>query len=181
MSQAFCSSSGPAIGLAYAGYVPSLVEEHPQSVDHGEIPFELLQHDPGVLAIGERKPIVLHCASLSLAGTVPCSEAVVEQIAGAIERTATPWLGEHLAYVTAQAAPSTPAGGIPVHEVGYTVAPPMNERTLERTALAAERYQNRLGVPLLVENSPLYYHSPSSTLSQVEFMARLCDLAPVGP
>ena len=163
------ASPGPAIGIAYAAYVGSFLDAHADEVDYVEIPFELLRHDPTVLAVGDCKPIILHCASLSLAGTVPCPGATVAQIGAAARRTATPWIGEHLAFVTAE-RPGVP--GAP-YEVGYTVPAPMNATTLERVARATTRYQKDLCVPLIVENSPIYFRPPTSTMSQAEFIGEL--------
>ena len=56
----------------------------------------------------------------------------------------------------------------------------MNERTLERTIRSLKSYQERFGVRLLVENSPLYFEMPTSTMSQAEFLTGVCAHTNVG-
>lgn len=160
------------IGIAYAGYVAQLLEDCPDVVDYIELPFELIRHDPSVLRVGESRPLILHCASLSVAGTVECQTETVSEIRGAAARTKTPWIGEHLAYVTAEPGHSSGAMGAP-HNVGYTVSPAMNEITLSRASRALARYQSQLGVPIILENSPIYFSTPSTTMSQPQFVSEL--------
>ncbi|MDJ0853098.1 MAG: DUF692 family protein [Myxococcota bacterium] len=166
------------VGLAHGGATRRFLERHPEGIDYLEIPFELLQHDPRVLGGPDGPPVVLHCASLSVAGTAPCPDETLDAIRSWVERVRTPWLGEHLAYVTAPAL----EGGEPerLHHIGYTTSAPMNERTLERVLRNLGRYEDEIPVPLLLENSPLYFEIPTSTMSQGEFLRRLCAARPVG-
>jgi uncharacterized protein (UPF0276 family) len=148
-------------------------------VDYVEVPYELLRHDPRVLGVRAQAPIVLHCASLSVGGTVPCPGQTLDEIEDWVAQTDTPWIGEHLAFITAERrqagpAPQAYAPGEP-YNVGYTVSPPMNEETLQRTVRNLDCYQERLPVPLLVENSPLYFKIPTSTMTQTEFLRALCE------
>jgi len=166
------------VGLAYNSYVPRFVEEHSTLVDYVEVPFELLRHEASVLEIGARKPIVLHCASLSIAGSVPPSTTTVEAVREWIRRTRTPWLGEHLSFVLAsreaagewaeEYAPGEP------YNIGYTVSPPMNEESIAQVLRTVELLDGALGVPLLLENPPLYFRAPGTTMSQCEFIAEIC-------
>jgi uncharacterized protein (UPF0276 family) len=124
------------------------------------------------------KPIVLHCASLSIAGTVPPSAETVADIAGWVSRTRTPWLGEHLSFITAE---REIAGGLAdeyapgePYNIGYTVSPVLNRESLDRIVYAVETAQERLDVPLLLENPPLYFALPGSDMTQAEFIAELC-------
>lgn len=174
----------PAVGVAYNGAMPAILNLHPTLVDYVEIPYELLRHDPSVLKVQAQVPVVLHCASLSVGGTVPCSDETLDEIEDWAGRTDTPWIGEHLAFITADRSHAGPAQqsyapGEP-YNLGYTVSPPMNEKTLLRTIRNLNGYQERLSVPLLVENSPLYFEIPTSTMSQTEFMRAMCEQTRVG-
>lgn len=174
--------AGPAVGVAYSGYTPAFLREHGDAIDYVEIPFELLRHDPSVIAVGEHKPIVLHCASLSIAGTVDPDPSTVRDIGAWIDRTRTPWLGEHLSFVTADSQTAGPnsdeyAPGEPFN-IGYTVCPSMNERAVERVVRAVERAEQRFPVPMLLENPPVYFKMPGSTFSQVEFVREICASSP---
>lgn len=168
----------PALGVAHSGYIPTFLERHTDAIDYVEVPFELLRHDPSVIQLAKKKPIILHCASLSIGGTVDCSPQTRCDIDKWVALTQTPWIGEHLAFVTAERGEAGPvaepyAPGEP-YNVGYTVSPPMNDTTVERVARNFERYSSKFGVPILLENSPLYFKVPTSTMSQIEFINKIC-------
>lgn len=162
------------VGLAYAAYIPDLVRRRPRLVDHVEIPFERLRTDPEARRMLDQIPTVMHCASLSMAGVVPAPEATVAEVRGWCARMDTPWIGEHLAFVTAPGPDAEPL------YVGYTVAPPLDAETLARVAAAVARCQGQLGVPLLLENPPQYFVTPGSTMDQPEFLRALCRASDVG-
>src|ERR1700759_4644542 len=95
------SASGTLVGVAYSEYVPALTARAPGLIDYIEIPFEQLIQTPQVAKIGDLVPIVLHCASLSLAGNLPISDPLFNKLKDWVRITQTPWVGEHLAYVRA--------------------------------------------------------------------------------
>jgi uncharacterized protein (UPF0276 family) len=158
----------PRVGLAYAGYVPGLMSRHAGLIDYIEMAFERLQHDPQAALLVGKTPTVLHCASLSIAGTVSASDALLGEVRHWATQMATPWIGEHLAFVTA----------IGLHgetvNVGYTVAPPLNPSSLERVIAARHRYERTLDHQIILENPPQYFRVPSSTMTQFDFIRALC-------
>lgn len=164
----------PAIGLAYCGYVSTLIETYPDAVDFIETPYELLRHDPSVLELLKLKPLVLHCASLSLAGQVAPSEETIKSIAEHVQLTATPWLGEHLSFITAeqmnQNSPYDEYVPAEPYNIGYTVAPPMNSKTVDSVLSLLTNLSDRFSVPILLENPPLYFVPPQSAFGQVELI-----------
>jgi uncharacterized protein len=180
----FSHTDRPQVGIAYSAYVDRLIEEYPGSIDYVEIPFEHLEHAPALAAISERLPIVLHCASLSMAGTVPPSPKTVERVGYWMEKTATPWLGEHLSFVTAEAPCGDPQAeecfpGEPFN-IGFSISPPQNEFALSCVERSVEAFRKSFGAPLLLENPPLYFRIPGSTMAQAEFMQRVssqCDVS----
>jgi uncharacterized protein len=174
----------PAIGIAHSGYTSTFLERHPDSVDYVEIPFELLRHDSTAIEVSCSKPVVLHCASMSMAGSVPPSEATVAQIQEWIGRTGTPWLGEHLSFITADRSEAGNgadeyAPGEP-YNIGYTVSPPMNDETVDRVLGAIGFCDRRFAIPLILENPPLYFVTPGSTMTQTEFIVEICARSRVG-
>jgi hypothetical protein len=174
----------PAIGIAYSGYTPGFLDRHGAAVDYVEVPFELFRHDPAVMEIGAVKPIVLHCASLSVAGTVAPSDETVAAISAWIAETGTPWLGEHLSFITAERESAGPvadayAPGEP-YNIGYTVCPSMNELTVERVLRSIRLARERFPVPMLLENPPVYFPVPGSTMTQIEFVSEICDREETG-
>ncbi len=178
------SSSTPAVGAAFCAYIPRFIDAHPNALDYVEVPFELFCHDPSVFALKDRIPIVLHCASLSIASPSLCSQQTIEKVQGWTQRTETPWIGEHLAFITSdrEEAGETPdeyAPGEP-YNIGYTVSPSMDASSLSRICRHLQYYSSQFAVPILIENSPLYFSYPSSTMSQAEFMSRILDECPSG-
>lgn len=161
--------NGPAIGLAYGPCARGFLERWPGMIDYVEVPFELLRHDPATASIQESAPVVLHCASLSIAGSAPPAEATIGAIAEAAARTRTPWLGEHLAYMSADPLEK----GAAEHDattLTYTVCPQLSEDSVARACRNFEHYQSRLNVPIILENSPQYFSVPGSTMSIVDFV-----------
>jgi uncharacterized protein (UPF0276 family) len=177
-------SSAPQLGVAYSKRTPLLIESYPDLVDYVEIPYELLRFDPAVAEIRERKPIVLHCASLSVAGTIRPPHRTLEDVRVWVDRTDTPWLGEHLSFITAErdiddAFSDAYAPGEPWN-IGYTVSPQLSENSLRRVTAAIAEIAAELPVPLILENPPIYFHMPGSTMSQLEFIDELCRRCDVG-
>lgn len=178
------SRYSPAVGLAYSSYVDALVLADPDLIDFVEMPFELLRASPGVASIGQLKPMVLHSASLSMAGG-DVSPDTYRYVGDCVARTATPWLGEHLAFVSATAM----RGGDPilvkddgeaVIDVGYAVGPCMNDEVVSNVVAAVERCSALYPVPILLENAPVYFDVPGSSMSQVEFIGEICARCPAG-
>ena len=159
----------PRVGLAYAAYVPDLVHRHRDLVDYVELPFERLRHDIEAAAVIGSVPTVLHCASLSVAGVIPASVDLLTEVRHWAQRMETPWVGEHLAFISAEGGEGERV------EVGYTVAPPLNSRSLDRVANACSRYQAALGMDIILENPPQYFAAPGSTMTQIEFISALCE------
>jgi uncharacterized protein len=175
---------GTAVGLSYSSFAERFVAQRPGCVDYVEIPFEQLVHTPVAVALGGDVPLLLHCASLSLAGNAPPSARLVDQLTTFIETTRTPWVGEHLAYVRADGVlrqyaehPALVADDLDPSEpfnVGYTVSPQLSEPILDRVLERTLAWRQRFGVPVLLENGPIYFEIPGSTMSQFEFIRRLC-------
>lgn len=152
-----------AIGMAYSGYALRVVSEHPQLSDYVEVPFEQFARDAGAISVQDEVPIVLHCASLSLAGSTPPTPEVIEQLGHWIGRTGTPWLGEHLAFIREGE-----------YEVEFTVNPQFSPAVLDRVVAATEKWSRRLNCPILLENGPIYVQLPGSVMSQLEFLTGVC-------
>ena len=115
--------SDPTIGLAYGPGVPGLIVEEPGLVDYVEIPFEQLRHAPATASLQERIPLVLHCASMSVAGYLPPSDATLDAILEEAERIRTPWIGEHLAFISADGLSERDAETA----LTYTVCPQLSD------------------------------------------------------
>ena len=175
-----------AVGLSYSAFAEQIVAEGREDIDFVEIPFEQLVHTPAAVKLRDKVPLLLHCASLSIAGNLPPAPAIVDRLSECIEETGTPWLGEHIAYIRADAVwqevaehPALFVGSdhklsaIPFN-VGYTVSPQLSGPILERVLHNAHEWRLRLGLPILLENGPMYFRMPGSTMSQCDFIRSLC-------
>ncbi len=178
------------VGVAHSAYVTSLVREEPRLLDFVEIPFEQLVHAPDVIEVQQYVPVILHCASLSIAGNLPPDGELIERLRYWIEKTQTPWLGEHLAYVrtdgvwkeVAEHTALSPRKNVHSQEqafnVGYTVSPQFSIPVLERVQSAAHNWSRELKLPILLENGPIYFAMPGSSISQFAFIDQLCARSP---
>jgi uncharacterized protein (UPF0276 family) len=164
------------LGLAYSPGALNFVATHQGLVDYIEMPFEQLRHAPALADVQDNIPIVLHCASLSLAGFVPPSPETVDAGAEQVRRTRTPWLGEHLAFVSADALDE----GAPPTALTYTVCPQLSQETVERATRNLKTVARHLQVPLILENPPLYFAVPGSTLNLVDYIVEVMARSDVG-
>jgi hypothetical protein len=160
--------------------VEPLLERHGDLVDYVEVPFEQLRHHPPTARIQERVPVLLHCSSMSVAGFVRPTDQTLDAIAEHADRTRTPWIGEHLAFISADALDGGDGGDhrAPT-ELTYTVCPQLSEETVERVAANLRRLRARFLVPIILENSPQYFALPGSTMAMPAFIAevaRRCDV-----
>ncbi|WP_299281768.1 DUF692 family multinuclear iron-containing protein [uncultured Tateyamaria sp.] len=184
-----------AVGLTYSEYVPGFVKSNPGLLDYVEIAFEQLLHTPDVGNLRDEIPIVLHCASLSIAGNSPPPPALAAKLAYWVQKTGTPWLGEHLAYVRSDGryrdiaehdAATQAAGALEANfvldgtpfNVGYTVSPQLSPPILDRVLNVSAAWEKQLGTRVLLENGPVYFSMPGSTMTQVEFFNAMCDRRP---
>lgn len=174
------STGSIPVGLAYGPIVPDFLATNPGLVDYVEIPFEQLRHSPEVGAIQETVPVILHCASMSVAGFVPPEESTLKAISREAERTRTPWIGEHLAFITADGLKSDDDKANSPTALTYTVCPQMSEETVERVVENVASLQQHFAVPLILENSPQYFAVPGSSMPMVEFINAVIDRSEVG-
>lgn len=169
--------ASPRLGLALGPGVAELVASEPGLVDYVEIPFEQLRHAPHVGQVQQHLPVILHCASLSMAGFVSPTGATVDAVAAEARRTGTPWIGEHLAFVNADAideGQATPSA------LTYTVCPQLSEETIVQVVRNVASLRDRLPVPLILENSPQYMAVPGSTMGMVDFIGEVARQAGLG-
>jgi uncharacterized protein (UPF0276 family) len=173
-----------SIGIAYGPNALEFIGANPGMVDYVEIPFEQLRHSPRLGSIQDSIPVVLHCASMSVAGFVPTNDATLNAIECEAERTRTPWIGEHLAFITADALNAGSTAGaegaaLPT-ELTYTVCPQLSEETVERVAHNLATLESRFSVPLILENSPQYFAIPGSTMPMADFICAVLSRCDVG-
>jgi hypothetical protein len=171
-------SGRPLIGLSAGPIIAEVLERHRGLIDYVEMPFEQVRHHPPSADLQEEVPLLLHCSSMSVAGFVPPAEDTLDRIWQLADRMRTPWIGEHLAFISAEAL-ADEASGVPPTELTYTVCPQLSEETLDRVEANLERLRKRFTTPIILENSPQYFPVPGSTMTMPEFVAetaRRCDV-----
>lgn len=169
--RAFSGDNRTRIGLAYGPGFDSFIESNADGVDYVEIPFEQLRHTPELGQIRDTLPIVLHSASLSVAGFIPPSQATLDALAVQVAHTRTPWIGEHLAFVSADGISEEADRDLTPTNLTYTLCPQLSEETIARVAENMAAYARLFPVPLILENSPQYFVVPGSTMSLTEFVS----------
>jgi uncharacterized protein (UPF0276 family) len=126
----------------------------------------------------------LHCASLSVAGSVLPSAETIENIRYWARKTGTPWIGEHLSFISAPSVLSDMyadeyAAGQP-YNIGYTMPPPLNQTELDTVVASINGLRNAFDIPIILENPPIYFPIPGSEMDQVTFINLLVEQTGVG-
>ncbi|MBX3740453.1 MAG: DUF692 family protein [Akkermansiaceae bacterium] len=168
---------GGQLGLAYGPGVLDFLASAPGLIDYVEMPFEQLRHTPELISVQKTYPIVLHCASMSIAGFIPPSELTMMAIGDEAARIQTPWIGEHLAFVSADGISEEPDRDTTPTNLTYTLCPQLSEETVARVVKNLAAYRSRFNVPIILENSPQYFDVPGSTMDMNSF---ICEVASRG-
>lgn len=174
------STGATAVGLAYGPGIPEFIDANPGLVDYLEVPFEQLRHSPQVGSIQEKIPVILHCATMSVAGSVRPTDATLDAIEREARRTRTPWIGEHLAFIAADGLSMGLEDAKSPTTLTYTVCPQMSEETVQQVKENLSSLQPRFGAPLILENSPQYFSVPGSTTPMVDFIGEVMSCCDVG-
>lgn len=163
------------VGLAFGPSASRIASRYPELVDYLEVPFELLASTPNLLRRTNASRILLHSASLSVGGNCRLKRRTVEAVRKSLAQTRSPWLSEHLAFVEASALDEPASSSDRSYHTGFTIAPPMNKASVDLISRRLNSLSSALEVPLLVENSPLYYSIPNSTLDPTDFLNEILE------
>ena len=158
------------IGLAYGPAALKQIEINSDLIDYVEIPFELLRHNPKVIENIKNKSMILHCASLSISGFSSSRDKVIDLVNEEANRLDTPWIGEHLAYLSSDAFGEENKELV---ELNYTVCPQLSESSLTQTIENIKQLVPKLNKPLILENSPQYFEIPGSTMTLTEYVSEV--------
>jgi uncharacterized protein len=172
------SQGATSLGLAHGPGILDFMDRNPGYVDYIEIPFEQLRHNPSLGSIQEVAPVILHCASMSVAGFIPPSPETTDAISLETARTKTPWIGEHLAFVSADGINEEADRDTTPTNLTYTICPQLSEEAVERVALNMSVLRPKFSAPIILENSPQYFPIPGSTMGMTDFVAMVasqCD------
>jgi len=111
-------------------------------------------------------PVVLHGVSMNLGSVDPLQRAYLRRVAALARRTRARWISDHLCW--------TGVDGRSNHEL---IPIPYTEASLRHVVLRVRTAQDALGSRIAIENPSAYLGYASSSMSEPEFLARLCDAA----
>jgi len=132
-------------------------------LDAGGRPLHVLDR------VAERYPVALHGVSLSIGSTDPLDRAYLRKLKALAERTRARWVSDHLCW--------TGVLGRNTHDL---LPLPYDEATLRHVTRRVKQVQEVLERPLVLENPSTYLAFTASTMTEWEFLARLCDDAGCG-
>ncbi len=112
------------------------------------------------------KAIVLHGIGLSIVGEMPLDLRHLDQVCSVAERYRAEWYSEHLsAFRVGDPSRHSHAGvGLPV---------PFDEATFKTVVPHVSVVVERVGLPVLIENSAIYVEVPEPDMTEATFLNRL--------
>jgi uncharacterized protein len=116
--------------------------------------------------IAERYPVVMHGVSLSIGSTDPINFEYLEKLKALARQTKARWVSDHLCW--------TGVAGRNTHDL---LPLPLNDETLAHVVDRVRIVQETLERPLVLENPSSYVTFADSSMSEWEFLTRLCELS----
>jgi uncharacterized protein (UPF0276 family) len=160
------------IGVGLRSPIEALLREHSDRIDWLEVITEMFLFDmrqrEAVLSLSGQFTLVPHGVELSIGGDEEPDSAYLDAVAEFVAMAGSPWFSDHLCF--------TRAGAI---AVGALI--PLS-RTYEVAALVAgraQRIQDHVGVPFLLENVSTYF-DVGGELSDAEFVTEILERCDCG-
>lgn len=114
--------------------------------------------------IKSRYRLVTHGLTMSLGAVDPPPESYLDELTTEIARVGSPWHSDHVCFST--------AGARVLHEL---LPLKFSMENVTRVADRVRRAEDRLGVPMAVENISWYAHPGRRELDEVEFLSRIVE------
>ena len=119
--------------------------------------------------IAELYPVVMHGVSMSIGSTDSLDLRYLKELRSLADRVGAEWVSDHVCW--------TGVGGINSHDL---LPLPYTEEALEHVSGRVQEVSDRLGRPLVLENPSSYLTFSTSSMSELEFLLRLCENADCG-
>ena len=119
--------------------------------------------------VSERYPVVLHGVSMSIGSTAPLDRGYLRKLKSLAGRVRAAWVSDHLCW--------TGVAGRNVHDL---LPMPYTEEALRHTAQRVRQVSEILERPLILENPSSYVEFKDSSMTEWEFLSRLCAEADCG-
>ena len=127
---------------------------------HGGLPLHFLDR------IRADYPVVMHGVSLSIGSTAPFDQAYLKDLKKLADRIQPAWISDHLCW--------TGIHGQNIHDL---LPLPYTEETAKHVAERVKVVQDYLGRQILLENVSSYASYVDSSMSEWEFISRICEQA----
>ncbi len=114
--------------------------------------------------VRERFPVVLHGVALSIGSTDPLDDAYLDQLAALAQEIEPAFVSDHLCW-----------GGVAGRRAHDLLPLPFSEEALDHVSARVLAVQDRLRRPFVIENVSSYVAWKSSTMTEWEFLAELCQ------
>ncbi|MEO1329814.1 MAG: DUF692 domain-containing protein [Pseudomonadota bacterium] len=119
--------------------------------------------------IRERFPLSVHGVGLSIGAEQGLDAAHLDRLAGVVDRYAPGLFSEHLAWSTHE-----------THFLNDLLPVPYTREVADRVAEHIAQVQDRVGRRMLLENPSTYVRFTTSTLSEIDFLARVAERSGCG-
>lgn len=109
-----------------------------------------------------RWPIVTHGLTMSLGGADPLDDAYLQTLKAFLQNLAVPWHSDHLCFGSVR--------GIVLHDL---LPLPFTRAAAQYLASRIRMAQDRLGVPMAVENISYYAHPGEAEMDEADFVSEV--------
>jgi uncharacterized protein (UPF0276 family) len=116
--------------------------------------------------VAQHFPLISHGLQMSIGGTDAYADDYFRQLRAFVERVHTPWHSDHLCFCGTD--------GRTLHDL---LPLPQTEAAALNAAARVREAQDRLGLPMAVENISFYLHLGKPEMQEAEFVAKVLDEA----
>ncbi|MFO0924099.1 MAG: DUF692 family protein [Pirellulales bacterium] len=157
------------VGLGYRQAFRSTLWEHRDSIDFFEVIADhffdaTIEQQQELDLLKRHFQLVPHGLALSLGSAEGVDRDYLQRFASLVDRIAPPWCSDHIAF--------TRANGI---DIGHLVPLPKTRATLRVLRDNLQLVQDRIQVPLILENITESLRYPEDEYDDAEFLAEICE------
>ncbi len=158
----------PLVGVGFRHEVGGLIRRNIPPIEALEVTVDhcikgTRSQRAALEQLPELCPVFLHGVGLSLGTAVPPDPEYLDEVREAAGRLRVPWYSEHLAFTK-----------VPGLDLAQLLPLPRTPEVLEMVCEHVQVVQDRVGLPLLLENITYYFEYPESELGEAEFLVEVC-------
>ena len=114
--------------------------------------------------VASRFPLVSHGINLSLGSTDDLNEEYLASLKKLLDRVDAPWFSDHLCF--------TSVDGVYLHDL---LPLPFSKEAVKHAAKRAQKVQNTISRPFLIENISFYMQMPGSEMTEAQFLSEVLE------